>query len=397
MITNLNSTYMKKHLFPLFLLLLGVNAHAQQDFFALTGKDTSSIVFSDFRAIDVLNGVSGESVFTAESSAKVFSQARNSLVTEDKNSYNNSQAMTMATLAYDSFNNNLVYMPMFSSNIYVLNPKTKEITLVENNVARVTSCDINSHMTRMTAGYDGNIYALNNAGTQFLQISIKNNQYVVSDLGIIKDDASNGKNSFTTIETGFGGDMIADADNNFYVFSTSGNVFKVLTKELKAKFVGKINGIPENYSVNGAAVNSKGKVVIASAKGAPLYEVDLEGLQAKQLPGDLNLHVYDLASKYFANDRAVSANVLANLDIYPTKVDEHFINVNVNDKKVKGNLKLSIFDISGKSVMKQNLSVKDGALHQQVYLKNLVNGAYIVSIADESGKILLNKKILVTE
>lgn len=388
---------MKKHLFPLFLVLLGASAHAQQDFFALTGKDTPGIVFNDFRAIDAVNGTSGEAIFTADSSAKIFSQTRNGSVTEDKNSYNNSQATTMATLAYDSRNNNLVYMPMFSSNIYVLNSKTKEITLVENSVARVTSCDINSHITRMATGYDGNIYAMNNSGTQFLQISKKNNQYVVNDLGIVKDDSSNGKNSFTTIETGFGGDMIADADNNFYVFATSGNVFKVSTKELKSKFVGKITGIPEGYSVNGAAVNSNGKVVIASAKGAPLYEVNLNDLQAKQLPGNLNLHIYDLASKYFANDKAISNNALANLDIYPTRVDEQLINVNVNDKSVKGNLKLTIFDISGKNVMQQNLSVKDGSLNQQVYLKNLINGAYIVSIANESGKILLSKKIIVTE
>ncbi|MEF9479673.1 hypothetical protein OWR28_19805 [Chryseobacterium sp. 1B4] len=51
---------MKKHLFPLFLLLLGLNAQAQQDFFAITGKDTQSITFNDFRAIDGTNGVSGE-------------------------------------------------------------------------------------------------------------------------------------------------------------------------------------------------------------------------------------------------------------------------------------------------------------------------------------------------
>lgn len=388
---------MKKHLFPLFLLFLGANVNAQQDFFALVGKDTPNIVFNDFRALDVTNGTSGEKIFTSDSSAKVFSQTRNGSVTEDKNAYNNSQAMSMATLAYDSYNNNLVYMPMFSSNIYVLNAKTKEITLVENNVARVTSCDINSHLTRMATGYDGSIYAINNAGTQFLQISRKGNQYVVNDLGIIKDDASNGKNSFTTIETGFGGDMIADADNNFYVFSASGNVFKVSVKELKAKFVGKISGIPENYSVNGSAVNSKGKVVIASAKGAPLYEVDLNTLQAKQLAGEQNLHIYDLASKYFANDKALSTNVFANLDIYPTRVDDKYINVNVNDKTVKGNLTMTVFDLSGKNVMKQNLSVKDGSLNQQVYLKNLVTGAYLVSITNESGKILLNKKILVAE
>jgi len=388
---------MKKHLFPLCLLFLATNIHAQQDFFALVGKDTPGITFNDFRAIDGQNGTSVEKIFTADSSAKIFSQTNRGLVTEDKKTYHNAQATTMATLAYDSFNNNLVYMPMFSSNIYVLNATTKEITLVENNVARVTSCDVNSHITRMSAGADGNIYAINNAGTQFLQISRKGSQYAVTDLGIIKDDPSNGKNSFTTMESGFGGDMITDAENNFYVFATSGNIFKVSTKELRAKFIGKISGIPENYSVNGSAVNAKGKVVIASAKGAPLYEVDLNTLQAKQMAGEQNLHIYDLASKYFANDKAISNIASANLDIYPTRVDEKIINIHLNDQSVKGNIKMTIFDLSGKNSMRQNLSVKDGFLHQQVYLKNLVTGAYLVNITDESGKVLLNKKILVTE
>lgn len=387
---------MKKHLFPLFLLLLGINAQAQQDLFAITGKDTQSITFNDFRTIDAVNGTSGEKIFTADSSTKVFSQARKGVVAEDKNSYNNSQSITLAALAYDSSNNNLVYMPMFSSNIYVLNPQTKEITLVENNVARISSCDINSHITRMATGYNGNIYAVNNAGTQFLEISKKSGQYVVNDLGIIKDESSNGKNSFTAMETGFGGDMIADTDNNFYVFSASGNVFKVLTKDMTAKFVGKIAGIPDNYSVNGSAVNAQGKVVIASAKGGALYEVDLISLQAKQLPGEQGLHIYDLASKYFVNDKASTANALADLDIYPTKVDEHYINVHVN-KNVKGNIQLNIFDMSGKNVMTQNLSVKDNSLDERVYLKGLVSGTYIVNITNESGKAIFNKKILVTK
>ena len=387
---------MKKHLFPIILLLLGNTISAQQDFFALTGKDSPRIEFSDFRAMNS-DGSSGQSIFGVSSEANVVSQSRKTAITEDKNSYNHAQSMTLAALALDSSGNNLVYMPMFSSNIYVLNQKTKEITLVENSVARVSSCDINSHITRMTTGYDGNIYAINNAGTQFLQISKKNNQYVVNDLGIIKDDASNGKNSFTAMETGFGGDMIADADNNFYVFSASGNVFKVSTKELNAKFVGKITNLPENYSVNGAAVNSKGKVVIANAKGAALYELSLDNLEAKQLPGEQNLHIYDLASKYFANERVAVATALANVDIYPTKVDEQTITVNVNDKAVKGNIKVNIFDISGKSVMSTNLSVKDGNLNQQIHLRNLVTGAYVVNIAEESGKILLSKKILVTK
>lgn len=388
---------MKKHLFPLFLLFIGINASAQQDFFALVGKNSPNIIFNDFRAIDANNGISGETIFTETSSAKVFSQTRNGAVTEDKNTYNNAQAVNMATLAFDPSNNNLVYMPMFSSNIYVLNAKSREITLVENNVARVTACDINSHFTRMATGYDGSIYALNNVGTQFIKISKVGNQYSVFDLGTITDDAANAKNSFTTMETGFGGDMIADAEGNFYVFSASGNVFKVVTKDLKARFIGKISGIPDSYSVNGSAVNAKGNVVIASAKGGSLYEVDLNTLQAKQLPGEQNLHIYDLASKYFANDKAVSGNVFANIDIYPTRVDEKLININLNDKAVKGNIRLNVFDLSGKNIMKHSLSVKEGSLNQQVYLRNLVSGAYLVNITDESGKVLLNKKIVVTE
>lgn len=388
---------MKKHLFPLFLLFIGINASAQQDFFALVGKDSPNIIFNDFRAVDVNKGTSGETIFTDTSSAKVFSQTRNGAVTEDKNTYNNAQAVNMATLAYDASNNNLVYMPMFSSNIYVLNAKSREITLIENNVARVTACDINSHFTRMATGYDGSIYAINNVGTQFIKISKSGNQYSVTDLGIITDDSANGKSSFTIMETGFGGDMIADAEGNFYVFSASGNVFKVLTKELKARFVGKIAGIPDNYSVNGSAVNSKGNVVIASAKGGSLYEVDLNTLQAKQLPGEQNLHIYDLASKYFANDKAISANAFANIDLYPTRVNEKLINITINDKSVKGAVKLNVFDLSGKNVLVQSLSVKDGFLRQQVDLGNLVSGAYLVNINDESGKVLLNKKIVVTE
>lgn len=139
-------------------------------------------------------------------------------------------------------------------------------------------------------------------------------------------------------------------------------------------------------------------MVIASAKGAPLYEVDLTTLEARQLPGEQNLHIYDLASKYFVNDRAASGNnAFTNLDIYPTRVDEQFVNVHVNNKNIKGNIKLNIFDMAGKIVMSQSLPVKEGMLNQKVYLRGLITGAYIVNVADESGKVILNRKILITE
>lgn len=387
---------MKKSLFPIILLLLSNTISAQQDVFAITGKDSPTIQFKDFRALDK-NGNSGEVFFTADSEAKVYSQARKSIISEEKNSQTNSQAMTLAALAYDKKNDNLVYMPMFSSNIYVYNPKSKQTTLVEARLAKITPCDINTHITRMSTGFDGNIYAINNAGTQFIQISNQNNEYSAKDLGIIKDDKANGKNSFTAMETGFGGDMIADSDNNFYVFSTSGNVFKIITKDLNAVFIGKIQGLPENYTVNGAAGNAAGNVVIASAKGAALYEVSLENLVAKQLSGENNLHIYDLASKYILNERVTNSESFAKIDIYPTKIEDGYFNLKINDKSVNGNINLNVFDSSGKNVLKENIAVNNGNLLKEIALNNFVSGIYIINIANDKGKVLLTKKVLVTK
>lgn len=388
---------MKKHLFPIVLLLLGSTLSAQQDFFAITGKVSPTIQFNDIRSLDLSKSNADEVLFSVNAEPKIFSQARKSAITEDKNAYGNAQSTTLAALALEPNSENLVYMPMFSSNIYVYNPKTKETILVENEVARVSACDINSHITRMTTGADGSIYAMNNSGTQFIQISKKNNQYSVKDLGIITDDSSNGKNSFTAVETGFGGDIIADADHNFYVFSTSGNVFKILTKELKAKYIGKIEGLPEKYSVNGAAVNAKGNIVIASAKGGSLFEVNLKDLVAQKISGENTQPIYDLASKYILNEKINVSNNTPDIDIYPTKVDQNILNVKVNNNQIKGNLTLKIFDIAGRENLKQLISPTNGRVDNQIHLTNFVVGSYIATLTDEKGNIILSKKILVTK
>ena len=117
---------MKKYLLPVALLFVGAILQAQQDFFALTGKDNNAIAFKDFRALDLRNGTSGTAIFSDTSSPKVFSDTKRGFVTEDRNTVNNSQAVSMAALAYNNADNTLVYMPMFSSNVYILNPETKE-------------------------------------------------------------------------------------------------------------------------------------------------------------------------------------------------------------------------------------------------------------------------------
>ncbi|WP_304344350.1 T9SS type A sorting domain-containing protein [Chryseobacterium koreense] len=385
---------MKRKLFTLAMLAFAASIFAQQDVYALTGKSTQAIQFSDFRAIDVNHGISGQIIFSSESAPNVFSQVQNRNVTEIQNTFNNSQAVSMASLAYDQLNGKLIYIPMFSGNIYVLDQKSKNITLVESQVIKTTACDLASHITRMTAGADGNIYAMSNSGSQLIQISKKDGKYISVDLGLVKDDSGNGENSLKVVTKGFGGDMVADQANNLYVFSASGNVFKLSLKSMTAKFIGKISGLPENYSVNGAAVNANGNVVVASAKGEPMYEVGVTDLQAKPIAGNLKLPVYDLASPYLIGERLTLVSATGSA-IYPTKVTEDYFNVRIDDKKMNGNISVEVYDFSGVQILQKTLSNIQKNNPQRIGLNNLKSGIYVVSVLAQNGKVILSQKISV--
>jgi len=382
---------MKKSVLTLTMLAFGVFSFAQNDIFAITGKSTTAISFQDFRSVDVKSGISGAAYLNSNDTANVFSNVLNKPVSENKKSYNHAQAAAMAALAIDS-RNHLIYMPLYSTNIYALDMKTKEIVLVENNAAKNTACNLASQFTRMATGADGNVYAISNSGSQFLKISNENGKYSVLDLGEIKDDAQNGSNALKEMNIGFGGDMVADSDNNFYLFSASGNVFKITSKTLNAKFLGKITGLPENYSLNGAAVNSEGNIVVASAKGGSFYIVDLEKFQAEPLSSKLNMPVYDLASSYLLKGKK-SVPVFAQNEIYPTNVTESFVNIRLNSE-VKGNVKVEIYNTAGILVQNQ-LYYNAGNSEQRIELNHLISGVYVVKVSKENGKQIVTKKILV--
>jgi len=382
---------MKKTLSSLLLLSIGTLTFGQQDLVALTGKETSNIVFQDFRALDSKKGITQKVILSASEQPTVFSTKQNRETTEDKKSNANALASQMATLAVDS-RGNLVYMPLFSSNIYVLDSKTKNVTLVENNLSNPTSCDTGSQFSRMTVGADGNVYALSNSGAQLLKIFYKGGKYAVTDLGIVKDDSGNGENQLSKMQTGFGGDMIADNDNNFYVFSAFGSVFKVSLNDMKAKFIGKIKSLPENFSINGAAVNSEGKIILASAKGGVFHSLNLETLQAEKMNNNLDMPVYDLGSSYVLKSNKTTVEINKN-DIYPTKVSEGFVNVRIANNQ-KGNANVKVYNASGNLMSNQTITNISNS-ENRIELGKLISGIYLVNVESENGKVIISKKIIV--
>lgn len=387
---------MKKFLFPAILAFLGIQTNAQE-IFAITGKQVPQIIFNDLRALDLNKGTSGEIFFTEQSTPKVFSQNLQSNFAESKSSIHNSQTPSMASLALDVKANSMVFVPMFSSNIYVMNNRTKEITLVENQAIKSVACNVGSHITRMAATKDGNIYAMSNSGSQLIKISSENGKYLVQDLGSIKDISANPEISLSVMQTGFGGDMVADAANNLYVISAFNNIFKINLGSLSSEFVGKISGLPANYTTNGAAINAAGNIIIANAQGAGLYEVNFKSLEAKAIQGDFKMPIYDLASSYFLNDTEVSTpnNLITGIEIYPTKVNQQFFNIKINNEKVKGNLKVELVDYMGNKLMKQNINVLRNNSEFLIKLSNYNAGVYIVNMIDASGNTIFSNKIII--
>ncbi|GGG54688.1 T9SS type A sorting domain-containing protein [Epilithonimonas arachidiradicis] len=382
---------MKKSLSTLLLLFIGASSFAQQDIFALTGKDAANIIFQDFRALDSKKGITENILLSGKDQPRVYSSKLNKDISEDVKSSANALSSQIAALAIDG-RGKLVYMPMFSPNIYILDSKTKDITLLENNLSNPTSCDTGSQFSRMATGNDGNVYALSNSGSQLLKISSKDGKYAVTDLGVVKDDSGNGENQLSKTQTGFGGDMIADDNNNFYVFSAFGSVFKVSLNDMKAKFVGKIKSLPENFSINGAAVNSEGKIVLASAKGGVFHTLNLETLRAEKMNNNLNMPIYDLGSPYVLKSNKLAVDINKN-DIYPTKVSEGFVNVRIANNQ-KGNANVKVYNASGNLVSNQTITNISNS-ENRIELGKLVSGVYVVNVESENGKTIVSKKIVV--
>lgn len=387
---------MKKFLLPVVFALTAIQTNAQE-IFAITGKQVPQIVFNDLRALDLNKGTSGEIFFTAESSSKIFSQTLQANFEEIKSSASNAQTPSMASLAFDKTNNSLVFVPMFSSNVYVMNMRTKQITLVENNAVKSVQCNVDSHITRMAATKDGSIYAMSNSGSQLIKISSDNGRYAVQDLGAIKDISASAEMSLSKMVTGYGGDMIADAEGNLYVFSAFNNVFKINVRNLTSEFMGTLSGLPEKYTVNGAAVNLDGNVIVGNARGEGLYEINFKTLEAKAIAGDFKMPIYDLASPYFLNDNTTSTttNVYTGIEIYPTKVNQQFFNIKINNEKVKGNLKVELADYMGNKLMKQNINVVRNNSEFKIDLNKYNAGVYIVNISDKSGNTIYSTKIVI--
>lgn len=321
----------------------------------------------------------------------------------------------VAALAYDRLNNRLYFSTMFSGDIRYVTPGKNENTFYQlgnvydvislpNNVA-VNSNNQGPVITRMTVGADGNVYGLSNNGDAFFRIVTKGKKAVIENLGKLVDDAANGAISIHASCSSWGGDMVAAANGDIYVFSMYQQVFKVNPVTKVATHLGKIEGLPNDYTVNGAAVNDNGAIILSSATlpGKVAIIADPSSLKAeiKLNPGWYNAS--DLASGNLLFDKKDGvvfgeferSTKVSGVGVFPNPVSNGKIVVHFQEG-MKGRHSLDLLDIAG-GVKAHSMVDLNGREAQRTTLGtgNIAQGIYLLRVVNEQQRIVETIKVMV--
>lgn len=360
------------------VLLTGTFLSAQ-DIVGAVGKTKGKIQFEDFRTIQA----EGASEVLLSKVDKINFTSQSIEITKICNCGNYIAAMTQA------LNGDLFYLPMHGKQISKVNAGSKSGVLLDIPNAKINPKDQATFHARMTTTPDGNMYALNNGGTELLRISPNG---TVQNLGGIPEIAALAKK--LGVETAvYGGDMVADAFGNLYVLSASAHVFKINVNSLKTDYLGKINGLPEKYTVNGAAVEKDGSVLLGTSsleKG--LYSLDIETLEAT-FKMNYDWAVYDLSSANFLRQAEMDqlATLKSHYSLYPTIVKNSQLNI-VSRSQDKTKLEVSVWDLNQKKVYSSALNLQSMGEFQVQLSGNLQPGIYVLKAINHEGNEVINTK-----
>jgi len=329
------------------------------------------------------------------------------------NAVNAAFATGVAAMAYDKRNDRLYYTPMFIDQLRYLDLRTMKVFYVTDQVFTnmpQKSPDQGNIITRMVIASDGNGYAMTNDGMHLMQFST-GKKTKITDMGALVDAPSNNNISVHNSCSSFGGDMVADDDNNLYVFSARNHVFKVNVESRVATHLGVISGLSNGFTTNGAAVNENNKVIVSSAMDAASYfSVDMKTLAATpyNIAGNV-WHSSDLANSNLIisgnrpeakNMDLMTSKLPANtgdgkVSIYPNPVINNQFVIRFNQLDA-GNYTIQVTDVTGRQAIQQAVTLGGENQSQLIKLNpSAARGVYLVKVLDGNSKAVYNTKIVV--
>jgi hypothetical protein len=315
----------------------------------------------------------------------------------------------VAAAAFDKRHNRLYFTPMFIDQLRYVDLQTMNVYVINNTAltgSSMKAADQSNIITRMVIDEDGNGYALTNDGEHLVQFST-GKKTSVTDLGGLVDASVNGTVSVHNSCTSYGGDMVADNDGNLYVLSARNHVFKVNIETRVATHLGPITGVPANFTINGAAVDEHGQILVTSAVDAStLYTIDPQTwIATARTSATAPWQTADLANSNVLQTRkpvnapeliAATPRMASPIQLYPNPVTTNMFNLVFNEAKT-GTYTIQVTDASGLLVTQKQFTV--GSKGQSVSAITLpgpaAKGIYFVKVNDPNSKTIYSNKIVV--
>lgn len=371
---------MKKALLLSSIFMMGTWVGAQEIMVA-SGVTKGKIAFNDFRMIDSNNPDAAKVLLTKTDKVQ-FDLNKETEITKICGCGNYIASMTQ------SLNGDIFYIPMHSAKLAMINSDAKTGTFVDIPNSVLDPKNQATFHARMTTAPDGSMYALNNNGSELLKISSNG---TIQNLGAVNGLAEFAKKAGVETVT-YGGDMLADAFGNIYVIAASGNVFKINLSSLSTDFLGKIKGLPADYTVNGAAVEKDGSVLLGTTSNHGLYSLDFTTLEAKAKT-EYALAVYDMSSPYFLKQKELNdlSSMNSSYSLYPTVVKNSQLNI-VSKSNDNSNLEISVWNINNKKVYSNNINIKSVGEIQVNLNGKLQPGVYVLKAVNQNGVEVINTK-----
>lgn len=412
-------------LFTIFCCALNFAYTQDNDgFFAISGQASSQFNWSDIRYIPSDVSTTGNLIYENGRSKFLFHDAQSkqeikkfSISVSQKNSESVSSvnlttptALMTAAVAFDKKHNKLFFATMYSGHLLYLdlNYPNDYLQFYVVSDPLIQNSDFISeglNITRMAIGADGNGYAITNDGNHLIRFTT-GKKITVSNLGNLIDHPSNENMSIHNQCNGWGGDIVAHASGKLILFTAAKGIYEIDIATRIAKYIGIIKNLPATFSVNGAAVDKDGFVVVSSANVVDaFYKVDMNSLQAtKIISKGTPVNASDLASSHLLGQfNKTGAAILPSLEDFENESIHIFPNPVKNGKvritfanNLPGNYQVLVTDIQGRLLQSKNVIINLKSQVEQMKLdKKTPRGLYFVKIMDEQNAGVFSGRILV--
>lgn len=398
---------MKYKILPLcglaLALLSATGAEAQNKAYAVTGETAGKFNWNAIREIDLSTGEVLRTIYDPSKIAGTTIRTIDGMELEKNNLHVTSNGVAAA--AFDKKSNRIYFTQMRGNNLNYIDLNTENVVVVNadsrfNTGLKNTEANV---ITRMCIGADGFGYALTNDANQLIRFSTGTNSEV-QKLGQITDAKTNGNVSIHNQCSGWGGDMIADAYGNLWVFSMSNNIFKINPKTLVAEHMGVIKGLAAGFNTNGAAVNDDGAVILSSAVlHNHYYKLNLSTFTATPLPNTKGvMNASDLASAnlaYSSKQTQQQTPLLEQLrgnqfiSIYPNPVTNHQLKLSLN-KLPAGKYTVELSDLSGKRVQTHVMETSGTETRGFAVDAATAKGIYVLKVVNAEGTQVFTEKFI---